>query len=180
MDLLAIYLQDHLALSLGGIRLARRCRRENAAPPLAPFLDRLVAELEEERRVLREVAAAVGSGPSPLKEAGVVVGEWAGRLKLNGSITSYSELSRVWELEALLAGSTARLALWRMLRRVAKRTPELRSFDLAPLEARARGHVEALERQRERAADAAFAPRRMPRRPAEARVPFEAGGHSHR
>jgi hypothetical protein len=167
MDLLAIYLQDHLALSLGGIRLARRCRRENGAPPLAPFLDRLLAELEDDRRVLREVAAAVGSGPSPLKEAGAVMGEWAGRLKLNGSFTRYSELSRVWELEALLAGSTARLALWRMLRRVARRTPELQPFDLAPLEARARDQVNALERERERAADAAFAPRRMPRGRAE-------------
>lgn len=173
MDLLAIYLQDHLALSLGGIRLARRCRRENPAPPLAPFLDRLIGELEEERGILRELAAAVGSGPSPLKEAAMVMGEWVGRLKLNGALLRYSELSRVWELEGLYAGSAARLALWRLLRRLARRTAELRAFDLDALEERARRHVTELERQREKAADAAFAPRRMPRSGAETRAEAE-------
>jgi hypothetical protein len=62
MHLLPIYLQDHLALSLGGIRLARRCRDENAGTPLGEALRRLVPELEEDRETLRRVARAIGAG----------------------------------------------------------------------------------------------------------------------
>jgi hypothetical protein len=160
MELLAIYVQDHLALSLGGLRLARRCLDENRATPLGAFLARLVPELEEDREVLKEVARALGAGPSVLKETAAVLGELAGRLKPNGRIVGYSRLSRLWELEALMAGSDSRRGLWRLLAKAARRQPGLRGFDLERLEARAARHHEELDRERLRAAEGAFAPRR--------------------
>jgi hypothetical protein len=160
MDLLGIYVQDHLALSHAGLRLARRCEGENRGTALGAYLGRLVPELEEDRRTLVDVARAIGSGPSPLKELAAVVGELAGRLKPNGRIVGYSELSRVWELEGLMAGTDARRGLWKLLGRVARRSAALRPFDFERLEERARAHHEELERERVRAAEAAFAPRR--------------------
>jgi hypothetical protein len=171
MDLLPIYLQDHLALSLGGIRLARRCRDENVGTPLGAALRRLVPELEEDRETLRRVARALGGGPSTVKDVAAALGELAGRLKPNGRLLGYSELSRVWELEALMAGTDARRGLWAVLARLARRVPALRGLDLAALEERAGRHHAELERLRVRAAETAFAavaPRRAGRRAAAA------------
>lgn len=161
-ELLFIYLEDHLALSRAGTRLARRCLAENEGTPLARFLGRLVRELEEDRETLREVASAVGAAPSVVKEVAAVVGEWVGRFKPNGRLLAYSELSRVWELEALMAGTESRRGMWSLLARTARRDPRLRGFDFERLEERASAHREELERHRLRAGQAAF--RRPPAR----------------
>ncbi|BDG03715.1 hypothetical protein [Anaeromyxobacter oryzae] len=160
MNLIAIYVEDHLALSLAGIRLARRCRDENRDGELGAFLERLVPELEEDRAVLRDVAHALGAGASAWKDLAAAAGEWAGRFKLNGRFLRYSELSRVWELEALLAGSDSRRGLWKLLGKVGRKDHRLAGFGFEALEERAKAHREALERHRVRAADAAFRPRR--------------------
>ena len=162
MDLLPIYVEDHLALSLAGIRLARRCLGENRGSAVGRYLERLVPELEEDRAVLAQAARALGGGPSLVKDAAAALGEWFGRLKPNGRVVGYSELSRLWELEALAAGTDARHALWKVLGRAARRDPRLRAFDFERLEERATRHRAELERHRVRAADVAFAasPRR--------------------
>lgn len=156
MDLIALYVEDHLALSLGGIRLARRTLAENRGTPLAAWLERLLPDLEEDREVLKDLLPALGGSRSALKEAAVVLGEYAGRLKPNGRLLSYSPLSRVWELEGLLAGSESRRGLWNALARVQRKDRRLEGFDFAALEARARRHLEELERWRLRAAEQAF------------------------
>jgi hypothetical protein len=156
MDLLEIYVEDHLALSLAGIKLARRCLKENRDTPLGPFLERLVTELEDDRAILEEAARALGAGASRVKELAASIGEWAGRLKPNGRVFGYSDLSRVWELEALMAGSESRRGLWKVLGTV--RRSALDGFDFARLEERARGHRDQLDRQRVRAARGAFRP----------------------
>jgi hypothetical protein len=156
MDLLPIYLEDHLALSLAGVRLARRCLAENDGTPLARYLERLVAELDDDRRILKDVARAVGGRSSALKEVAAIAGELAGRLKPNGRLLGYSELSRAWELEALVAGTESRRGLWKLLGKLAPRDPRLQAFDFERLEERAREHREELERHRLRAAAIAF------------------------
>lgn len=161
-DLLPIYVQDHLALSLGGIRLARRCRDENKGTPLGAALRRILPELEEDREVLKQALRALGGAPSTVKEAAAFLGELAGRLKPNGRILGYSDLSRVWELEALMAGTDSRRGAWAVLAKHARRHPALLGFDFAALGERASRHHAELERHRVRAAEAAFgaSPRR--------------------
>jgi hypothetical protein len=156
VDLLAIYVEDHLALSLGGVRLARRALSENQGTPYAEFLDRLLPELEEDRAILLDVARALGGARSALKEAAVVLGEYVGRLKLNGRLFAYSDLSRVWELEGLMAGTESRRGLLQVLARAKRKDGRLQGFDFEGLEERARHHREELERWRVRAADTAF------------------------
>jgi hypothetical protein len=165
VDLIALYLEDHLALSLGGVRLARRALAENRGTPYGAMLERLIPDLEEERDTLKDLLAALGGSRSALKEAAVAVGEWAGRLKPNGRILRYSPLSRVWELEGLMVGTESRRGLFAALARVQRRDVRLRGFDLAALESRARRHREELDRWRLKAADEAFgtAPRRKAR-----------------
>ncbi|MGC4001297.1 MAG: hypothetical protein QM767_29110 [Anaeromyxobacter sp.] len=158
MDLIAIYVQDHLALSLGGLRLARRTQNENRGTPLATYLASIIPELEADRAVLKEVASALGGGRSLLKETALAAGELVGRLKPNGRLLGYSPLSRVWELEALVAGSEARAAAWRALDMARAREPRLSGFSFGPLEERARRHAADLDRHRLRAAEVAFTP----------------------
>jgi hypothetical protein len=157
MDLLAIYLEDHLALSLAGIRLARRTLGENRDGPLGAFLRGLVPELEEDRELLVRVARAVGSDRSVVKDALAVAGEWAGRLKPNGRLLAYSALSRVWELEALLAGTESRREAFHALGRLRRSDARLSPFEFERHEQRARAHREALQRYHVKAAQAAFA-----------------------
>ncbi len=156
MDLLAIYVQDHLALSLAGARLARRCLRENRGGDLGTFLERMIREVDADRAVLSDVAGALGGGGSALKQALAVAAELAGRLKPNGRILAYSELSRVWELEALVAGTESRRVLWHTLGRTKRGDPRLAPFEFEALEERAREHQEILQRFHLRAARAAF------------------------
>jgi hypothetical protein len=145
-DLLAIYLNDHLAGSTVGVELARRARGSNADSELGAFLERLVAEIEEDRATLTAVMDAVGAGRDRLKVAGAWAGEKVGRLKLNGSLLGYSPLSRLVELEGLALGVTGKLALWRLLDALAD--PRLAAFDFAALEARAKRQQEELETHR--------------------------------
>jgi hypothetical protein len=157
MALLTIYLQDHLALASAGIRLARRCRRENRAEgKLARFLDRFIPELEQDRAVLAEVTETLGARRDLLKEAAVAVGELLGRLKLNGRLLSYSDLSRLWELEALVAGTTSRLSAWGILAKLQHHEPRLQGFAFEALVERAKAQREELRRLHLESAEVAF------------------------
>jgi hypothetical protein len=154
--LLRIYVEDHVALSLGGLRLARRCSAENGEGELGRFLAKLVEELAEDRQTLLDLAALLELRPSVVKQAALAAGELAGRLKANGRLLGYSDLSRLWELEALLAGSRSRYGMWRLLERVGRRDPRFAGLPLERLRDRAEGHVETLERFRMRAGEQAF------------------------
>jgi hypothetical protein len=156
-NLLAIYLNDHLAGSTVGVELARRARGSNEGTPLGDFLATLVMEIEEDRDTLQDVMEAVGAGRDRLKVVGAWAGEKAGRLKLNGSLLGYSPLSRVVEIEGLRLGVEGKACLWRMLRELAD--PRLSGFDFDALIARAERQRDELERHRLEAGRLALEPR---------------------
>ncbi len=153
-DLLAIYLNDHLAGSTVGVELARRARGSNEGTELGDFLAGLAVEIEEDRATLEEVMEAAGAGRDRLKVIGAWAGEKAGRLKLNGSWLSYSPLSRVVELEGLRLGVEGKACLWRMLRDLSD--PRLSGFDFDALLARAERQRDELELRRLEAGCLAF------------------------
>jgi hypothetical protein len=154
--LLGIYLNDHLAGSVTGVELAKRAAGNNRDTEFGRTLEGLVAEIEEDRRALEELMDRLEIPRDRLKQGGGWLAEKVGRLKLNGSLLSYSPLSRLVELEALTLGVRGKLALWTVLQRVASVEPELRSVDLAALAGRAESQVEELERMRLEAAALAF------------------------
>lgn len=146
MSLLATYLNDHLAGSTAGVELARRARGSNEGTELGVFLAGLTAEIEEDRDTLERVMDAVGAGRDRVKVLAAWAGEKVGRLKLNGSLISYSPLSRLVELEGLRLGVEGKASLWRMLRDLAD--PRLAAFDFDALIARAERQRDDLERWR--------------------------------
>jgi hypothetical protein len=146
-DYLAIYLNDHLAGSTGGIQLARRTRAANREEPeFGAPLTRLVEEIEADQATLEAVMKASDVSRDRVKPAGAWVAEKLGRLKPNGQLRGYSPLSRVLELEGLALGITGKLRLWTLLGE--RQDPRLASFDFGALAERAasqRATVEELQ-----------------------------------
>lgn len=154
--LLRVYLNDHLAGATIGVQLVKRAARNNAGSELGELLERLTAEIVEDRATLEDVMARVGAKKSKVKPALAVVAERLGRLKLNGRLTEYSPLSRVLELEGLVLGVTGKRALWDALDKLAD--PRLAEIEFQALAERAERQRQELEAQRRAAA--AFALRR--------------------
>ncbi|WP_434380961.1 hypothetical protein [Melittangium boletus] len=156
LDLLGIYLNDHLMGSVAGLEMARRAHAENEGQPLGDFLAGFVEDLQADRAQLQAVRRSLGLKQDLFKQSLAWVGEKWGRLKLNGRLVGYSPLSRVVELEALCLGTEGRLALWRTLRRLASKEPSLGRFDFNVLIQRAEQQQRALERWRQKASEEAF------------------------
>ena len=152
--LLDSYLNDHWAGSTAGLELAKRAAGQNRGNEFGSFLDELVREIDEDRATLREVMTAVGVGEDRVKSTAARVAERLGRLKLNGSILSYSPLSRLVELEGLSLGLEGKRLLWKSL--AERRDPALEQFDFPGLIARAESQRDRVEPMRLEAAHLAL------------------------
>ncbi len=159
-DRLSIYLNDHLAGSTVGIKLARRARASNHGTPLGEYLERLASEIESDRRTLERLMAELGIRRDRLKAFGALAAEKLARLKLNGQLTGYSPLSRFLELESLYLGITGKRELWRALHRTLGN--DLMGFDFDELGRRAEGQAAEVEKHRLEAAQPALSRRFKP------------------
>jgi hypothetical protein len=159
-DRLSIYLNDHLAGSTVGIRLARRARASNGVTPLGECLERLVSEIESDRQTLERLMAELGIRPNRLKTLAALGAEKLGRLKMNGQLTGYSPLSRFLELESLYLGITGKRELWRALHRALGN--DLMGFDFVELERRAERQAAEVEKHRLEAAQLVLSRRLKP------------------
>lgn len=143
-ELLAIYLNDHLAGATLGVELARRLRASNQDDPeFGPALAEVCAEIEADRETLKAAMDQLGVGQSKLKPLAAILGERLGRLKLNGRLWGYSPLSRLTELELLQIGVVGKRRLWRALERT--RASDLPGFELGALAERATEQLRRLE-----------------------------------
>jgi hypothetical protein len=115
--LTAIYLNDHLAVLVGGRELVKRMLGETKDEELLAFLRDLGPELVAGEREVVRLLGTVGAKPSPAKRWGAWAGEKVGRLKLNGNPTGYSPLTRLVELEGVRHVLEGERALWRALER---------------------------------------------------------------
>jgi hypothetical protein len=154
--LLRIYMQDHLAAATAGLELAGRARGANRDTPYGDAPAHLADEIAEDRRALEDMLADLGFGPDRPKNLGAWAAEKVGRLKLNGQLKGYSPLSRVIELEGLVAGITAKVSLWGILLRVAEEEPRLDAARLERLMTRGDEQRESVNELRTRAAREAF------------------------
>lgn len=155
--LLRIYLNDHLMGAEVGLRVAGRCLDNNRGGPLGTFLEELQTEITEDRDALKGLMDAMEFPVDRVKLAAGVVAERIGRLKFNGQLTGYSDLSRLEELEGLHAGVNAKLRLWKSLERVASAHPAIESETITQLIGRAESQLERLEDHRLQAAERALA-----------------------
>ena len=94
---LRIYLDDHLAIMVGELELVRRCQQSNRRSPLGEFLETLHIDVKAQRSIVNDVMHRVGGKASVFKGGGAWLAEKMGRFKLNGTLLTYSSLSRVLE-----------------------------------------------------------------------------------
>jgi hypothetical protein len=112
---LSIYLNDHLAAATAIRDIAARSGRSNRGTELGDYLGEVVSELERSRETLARVMGRLGVRRDPVKRAAAWAAEKTGRLKLNGHLLRYSPLSRVLELEGLLAATDLEMRTWQAL-----------------------------------------------------------------
>ena len=151
-DLLGIYLNDHLAGATGGMELARRMAGSHHDPAQRMTLQRLAADITQDRRALLDIMATLDLPVRYYKLSAAWAAEKAARLKLNGRLLSRSPLSSLEELEMLRLGVEGKAAGWRTLRTLADTDSRLNRDRLDELMARARQQADLLEELRVQAA----------------------------
>jgi len=142
-DLLATYLNDHLAAATGGVELVRRAAGNHAGERGAE-LARLADEIAEDREALRDLMRRLEVPESTVKKAAGWLGEKTGRLKPNDHLLTRSPLSDVLEVEMMRAGTAARICGFQVLRAVAVEDPRLTREELEHLIERAEDQAERL------------------------------------
>ncbi|MDQ3956125.1 MAG: hypothetical protein M3285_11325 [Actinomycetota bacterium] len=153
---LTIYLNDHLAGAIGGSELAKRTAQNNEGTEFGPRLEKLASDIEEDRQSLESLMERLGIKKDLLKDAAAWMAEKVGRLKLNGQLTGYSDLSRLVELEGLTLGVEGKLSLWRNLSEVLAAYPAIEPGELQELQTRSEDQRKELEELRRKAASIAL------------------------
>ena len=143
---LSTYVNDHLAVATAGVELARRSLSSNTGTAYEPVLRGVHEDLEADLRLMREVMAALGVAEDRFKRGLGWLGEKVGRLKLNDSLTSYSPLSRVVELEGLMVVVGLLRNTWASLDEVLGEDPRVPATSEARL--RAERNLRDLDAQR--------------------------------
>lgn len=156
-ELLPIYLNDHLAAATAGVDLAKRAAGSNDGTEFGEFLHDFAAEAEADRNQLEDIISRLGVKRDELKVGAGWLAEKLGRLKLNGRLLEYSPLSRVIELEGLIAGTHARQSLWRTLAALAPDEPRIADIDFVQLVQRTEEQLDGLTEQHAGAAQAMLA-----------------------
>jgi hypothetical protein len=153
-DLLRIYLRDHHAGAVAGHELAKRAAKANKGTPFGTLLDTIEREIAEDLNSLEEIMATLDVSPAKGKDAAAWTAEKFGRLKLNGSFTNYSPLSRVIEFEGLSMMIQGKKALWVTLEQSGRERLDV--AELARLQSRADDQQRRIEEARREAMRVAF------------------------
>ncbi|MGY1843542.1 hypothetical protein [Modestobacter sp. SYSU DS0875] len=100
-ELLAVYVNDHIAAAAGGIELVSRMIGVHRGREHEHALRQLLDELREEKTAITGVARALGFPVRQYKQWASWVAEKASRVKLNGHLLSRSPSSELLEFEFL-------------------------------------------------------------------------------
>ncbi|MGY1620055.1 hypothetical protein ACI797_25230 [Geodermatophilus sp. SYSU D00691] len=155
-DLLAVYCNDHLAASVGGIELVKRMLGVHGGTAYEGPLTQLLAELREENSSLETQMQAVGFPVRRYKQAALWVGEKVSRAKLNGRLLERSPLSDLVEFEFLASAVRAKRSGFETLREVAEIDGRLDGAELDRLIEQADRQHEWLTRARREVAARTF------------------------
>ncbi len=152
---LRIYVEDHLAMMVAEVELTGRCMRNNRKTPLCEFLQQLENEVKAQQSIASDIIHRIGGKDtieSRLKQGAAWFAEKLGRLKLNDSLLTYSDLSRVVELETLSAAAQERVALWDNLHAVEESDSRLEGITFCYFRDQSEQHLNELNTRRRFAA----------------------------
>jgi hypothetical protein len=156
-DPLAIYLNDHVAASVGALQLIETLAEHAAGSPLEAKLRALRTEIENDQGTLRQILARVDPDEHRLKQAASWIAEKVSRGRLALASHTHPALALLEGLETLGLGIQGKLGLWNVLAEVALRNARLAGFDYEALQSRANIQHALVEGERVAAARVAFA-----------------------
>jgi hypothetical protein len=152
-----VYLNDHLAGAMFGSDLARQIESQSDEAQLGTRMAEVAMQIEEDQESLSDLMQRMGVTKNPIKQATTWVAEKASRVKLTGASSGDGDVGLFMALETLCLGVEGKASLWRMLKDVHGRYPELDVSELDVLSARAEAQREVLERERRAAGRRALA-----------------------
>lgn len=115
MDLLGLYLSDHLTGATAGAERIERMAVDFADTPVFAALSELAAEIRGEHLYVQHLISQLGLRRRPLAEAVSWAGERVGRLKSNGSLLKRSPMTLVLEAELMRSAVIGKLGMWQTL-----------------------------------------------------------------
>ncbi len=141
---LSVYLNDHLAGSIGAMEMLDDMIEAHKGKPLEAFLRTLRSDIEADQTELRRLMKQLAIDESNVRKAGAWIMEKFSRAKLLLRDSGEPNLFRGQSLESLSLGITGKQSLWRSLGRLSQ-NERLRGFDFARLEKRATDQFERVE-----------------------------------
>ena len=136
----------------GELELVRRCQHSTRSNPLGEFLERMHVDVKAQRSVVKDATHRIGGRGSLVKGSGAWLAEKLGRFKLNGTVFTYSSLSRVLELDTMAAATVERLAVWDNLDAIAASDERLAGLSFDFCRQHSRAHHDELNTRRRQAA----------------------------
>jgi hypothetical protein len=156
IEILATYLNDHLAGSVMAIELLDHLRELSRGTERERLFTSLQSEIEEDQKVLQGLLREVGGKESRVRKVTAWLTEKLAETKLKLDDPGGGELRLLEALETLELGILGKLALWRALRVAADSVPHIRKLNLTALERRAEEQHGRVEAERLRVARAAL------------------------
>lgn len=153
---LGLYLNDHLAASVGALAMMERLEAAHVGSDVARIVASVRVEVEGEQALLRSLIAKADSTESvPRKMAGWLAERFA-QLKLQVDSPSESALRLLEATEMLAVGISGKTGLWRALALVSPAVTALRGPDYDALVAQSMAQHERVEGLRMQAAGRAL------------------------
>jgi len=144
---LSTFLNDHLAGSIGAIKMVEDLRDTHEGQPLERFLKTLGEDIQSDQRDLKRLMKALGIKEGKVRKAGAWIAEKASHVKLRVADVGEANLALLQSLETLSVGIFGKRLLWRTLDAAIARTARKAGLDLATLEKRAAKQFERVEQQ---------------------------------
>jgi hypothetical protein len=154
---LAIYLNDHLAVSVAALELLEQLEEDHSGTPQETFFSVLRADIEADRQELESLMERLNVSESRTRKASAWLAGKFAELKLRLDDPSGGELRLFESLEALSLGIEGKRSLWLALAATAEQTPSLQILDYGRMTQRAEGQRARVETKRLEAARKALA-----------------------
>jgi hypothetical protein len=145
---LSIYLNDHLAGSVGALELLDHLIETYKGKPLEQFFKDVHGEIAADQNTLQDLIEKLGKKESAVRKAGAWVAEKLSRAKIRLSDSEEGQMGLLHALEGLVLGITGKRGLWTALAAAADSLPQLRELDYERLVKRALEQCDRVEAKR--------------------------------
>jgi hypothetical protein len=145
---IATYLNDHFAGSVVAVELMENLESVYADTPVAKFIAALHADIEADRKELKDLMDQLQISESTTRKASAWLTEKLTELKLRLDDPTRGDLRLFESLEALSLGIEGKRCLWLALSAAAEVSPQLRIADYGRLQQRAEEQRDRVEKKR--------------------------------